>query len=90
MVLEYSVLGAEHIWGGIDHLLFVFGLLLLVGGGSRLLWTITAFTVGHSITLSLVTLGFFEYPVALVECRRGQNVRSSGYRLPLSVRPAQH
>ncbi len=64
---DYMVLGAEHIWGGIDHLLFVFGLLLLVGGGARLLWTITAFTVGHSITLSLVTLGYFNYPVALVE-----------------------
>ncbi|MEZ5570329.1 MAG: HupE/UreJ family protein [Halioglobus sp.] len=64
---DYTVLGAEHIWGGVDHLLFVFGLLLLVGGGARLLWTITAFTVGHSITLSLVTLGFFDYPVELVE-----------------------
>lgn len=64
---EYSWLGAEHIWGGIDHLLFVFGLLLLVGWNRRLFWTITAFTLGHSITLSLVTLGFFEYPVALVE-----------------------
>ncbi len=64
---DYSLLGIEHIWGGWDHLLFVFGLLLLVGGGARLLWTITAFTVGHSITLSLVTLGYFDYPVALVE-----------------------
>ena len=63
---DYSLLGIEHIWGGIDHLLFVFGLLLLVGGGTRLLWTITAFTVGHSITLALVTLGYFDYPVALV------------------------
>jgi hydrogenase/urease accessory protein HupE len=67
VMTEYSVLGMEHIWSGIDHLLFVFGLLLLVGGGSRLLWTITAFTVGHSITLALVTLGFFDYPVSLVE-----------------------
>jgi len=67
VVKDYSVLGFEHIWGGIDHLMFVFGLLLLVGGGSRLIWTITAFTVGHSITLSLVTLGYFQYPVALVE-----------------------
>lgn len=67
VMTEYSVLGIEHIWSGIDHLLFVFGLLLLVGGGSRLLWTITAFTLGHSITLSLVTLGYFDYPVALVE-----------------------
>lgn len=67
VVTDYTWLGIEHIWGGIDHLLFVFGLLLLVGGGSRLLWTITAFTFGHSITLSLVTLGVFDYPVALVE-----------------------
>ncbi len=67
VMTEYSVLGAEHIWGGIDHLMFVFGLLLLVGGGSRLLWTITAFTVGHSITLALVTLGFLTYPVSLIE-----------------------
>jgi hypothetical protein len=64
---DYTRLGIEHIWMGFDHLMFVFGLLLLVGGGTRLLWTITAFTVGHSITLSLVTLGFFDYPVALVE-----------------------
>lgn len=64
---EYSWLGAEHIWGGIDHLLFVFGLLLLVGWNRKLFWTVTAFTVGHSVTLSLVTLGYFDYPVALVE-----------------------
>jgi len=61
------VLGAEHIWAGIDHLLFVLGLLLLVGGGSRLIWTITAFTAGHSVTLAMVTLGVFDYPVALIE-----------------------
>ena len=62
VMADYSVLGMEHIWGGMDHLLFVFGLLLLVGGGKRLLWTITAFTLGHSITLSLVTLGYFRLP----------------------------
>ena len=67
IMTEYSVLGTEHIWGGTDHLMFVLGLLLLVGGGRRLLWTITAFTLGHSVTLALVTLGLLSYPVALVE-----------------------
>lgn len=64
---DYSVLGFEHIWSGLDHLMFVFGLLLLVGVGSQLIWTITAFTVGHSITLALITLGLLSYPVALIE-----------------------
>lgn len=67
VMTEYPFLGIEHIWGGIDHLMFVFGLLLLVGGGSRLLWTITAFTAGHSITLAVVTLGLLTYPVSLIE-----------------------
>ena len=69
VMTEYSVLGAEHIWAGIDHLMFVFGLLLLVGFGAgwRLIGTLTAFTLGHSITLSLVTLGFLTFPVPLVE-----------------------
>ena len=54
----YFVLGVEHILGGIDHLLFVLALLMLVKGGRRLLTTITAFTVAHSITLAAATLGW--------------------------------
>ena len=67
VMTEYPVLGIEHILGGVDHLMFVFGLLLLVGVGSRLLWTITAFTVGHSMTLAVVTLVTLDYPVSLIE-----------------------
>ena len=64
---DYVKMGVEHILGGIDHLLFVLGLLLLVTGWKRLVWTITAFTVGHSVTLALAALGFLRYPVELVE-----------------------
>lgn len=59
---SYGRLGVEHILTGWDHLLFVFGLLLLVKGRRALLWTISAFTLGHSITLSLATLGIVRVP----------------------------
>jgi len=67
VVRDYVKMGIGHILGGIDHLLFVLGLLLLVDGWRRLVWTITAFTVGHSVTLALAALGFLRYPVDLVE-----------------------
>lgn len=53
----YTVLGIEHILSGYDHLLFVFGLLFLVGFQRKLLWTITAFTAAHSLTLASAALG---------------------------------
>ena len=67
VALDYTWLGAEHIWAGSDHLLFVMGLLLLVGWNRRLIYTVTAFTMGHSVTLAMVTFGLFDYPVSLVE-----------------------
>lgn len=54
----YAVLGVEHILGGVDHLLFVIGLLFLVGFSRRLLWTVTAFTAAHSVTLASSALGW--------------------------------
>jgi hydrogenase/urease accessory protein HupE len=54
----YTLLGVEHILSGIDHLLFVLGLLFLVGFNRRLVLTITAFTVAHSCTLALSALGW--------------------------------
>ena len=66
-VPAYLLLGIEHILTGIDHLLFVFGLLLLSSGWRQLLRTITAFTVAHSITLALTALKVMALDPALVE-----------------------
>jgi len=63
----YVVLGVEHILTGIDHLLFVLALLIVTGGGWRLVQTVSAFTVSHSLTLSAATLGFVHVPQAPVE-----------------------
>lgn len=67
VVQTYVTLGVEHILLGIDHLLFVLALLLLVRGVGRLVATVTAFTVAHSITLGAATLGFVHVPSAPVE-----------------------
>ena len=67
VIKTYTWLGVEHILLGFDHLLFVFALLLIVSNGRRLLLTITAFTVAHSITLVGATLGFFHVPQQPVE-----------------------
>jgi hydrogenase/urease accessory protein HupE len=63
----YLILGVEHILLGIDHLLFVLALLILVKGTRRLLATVTAFTVAHSLTLAGATLGFVHMPGPPVE-----------------------
>lgn len=64
----YGWLGIEHILMGVDHLLFVLALLLVIGTRWLvLLKTITAFTVSHSITLSLAALGIVHVPVRPVE-----------------------
>ena len=63
----YFTLGVEHILLGVDHLLFVLALLLVTRGTARLIETITAFTVAHSITLALATLGQVRVPQTPVE-----------------------
>jgi hydrogenase/urease accessory protein HupE len=63
----YLQLGTEHILSGMDHLLFVFALMLIVGSIRQLLVTITAFTLAHSITLGAATLGFVHVPQQPVE-----------------------
>ena len=64
---RYVGLGVDHILTGYDHLLFVFGLLLLATDWRRLVATITAFTLGHSVTLTLAVLDVARVPPAPVE-----------------------
>jgi len=63
----YLKLGVEHILLGIDHLLFVLALLIITRGTWLLIKTVTAFTMAHSITLALATLGYVHVPSAPVE-----------------------
>jgi hydrogenase/urease accessory protein HupE len=63
----YLRLGVEHILQGVDHLLFVLGLLLIVGRRWKLFKTITAFTIAHSITLAAATLGYVSAPIKPIE-----------------------
>ncbi len=67
VIKTYSKLGIEHILLGIDHLLFVLALIMITKGKWRILKTITAFTLAHSITLSLAALGYVNFPTAPVE-----------------------
>jgi hydrogenase/urease accessory protein HupE len=88
------VLGIEHILEGVDHLLFVLALLILVKGTRRLIATVTAFTLAHSLTLAGATLGFVHVPGPPVEAAialsivfvAAEIVRSRGGRAGLTER----
>lgn len=67
MIRTYFILGVEHILLGFDHLLFVLGLFLIIPSWRMLLKTITAFTLAHSITLILASLGMIDIPISPVE-----------------------
>jgi hypothetical protein len=64
---QYTLLGIEHIWIGIDHLLFVACLLLIARTARKVLITITGFTIAHSITLALAALDLIRIPTPPVE-----------------------
>ncbi len=67
LAVSYWHMGTIHILEGFDHLLFLLALLLIVAGLWPLLKTITAFTVAHSLTLALATLGVVNLPQAPTE-----------------------
>lgn len=65
--LDYLTIGFEHILSGGDHLLFVFGLFMLCANRRALIQTITSFTIGHSVTLSLAALGYTRFSSGPIE-----------------------
>lgn len=67
VAVDYMRLGVYHIWAGNDHLLFLVCLLWIAGGFSRILTTITGFTLAHSVTLALSALDVIQIPVPPVE-----------------------
>lgn len=64
---SYFTLGVSHIFGGVDHLLFLAGLLIIAGTPRRVLVTVTGFTLAHSLTLALVALGLLRVSVPATE-----------------------
>lgn len=66
--LTWVAVGFQHIVPlGLDHIVFVLGLFFLAAGTRPLIWQVTAFTVAHSITLALASLGYIRVPGAVVE-----------------------
>lgn len=64
---SYLFMGFEHLLGGYDHILFVFGLVFLISGWFNLIKTITSFTLAHSITLALSSIGVIRLPQIATE-----------------------
>ena len=67
VIKKFIVSGIHHIFAGPDHILFIIGLLLLGGSLWRLMTIVTAFTIAHSITLSLAALDMVDPPARLIE-----------------------
>ncbi len=67
VIMDYFALGVEHIFGGIDHLLFLAGLLYIARTLRRTVITVTGFTLAHSITLFLVALDVLRVSIPAVE-----------------------
>ena len=86
VIRTYFALGVEHILLGFDHLLFVLALLILVEGWRRLVATITAFTIAHSLTLAAATFGWVHAPQALSLIHISEPTRQeSRSRMPSSA-----
>jgi len=67
VIATFVPAGMHHIFIGPDHILFLIGLILLGGSIRRLLTVVTGFTIGHSVTLALATLGIVNPPGRVIE-----------------------
>lgn len=95
VVQRYLVMGFKHLIAGADHLLFLVALMLLVRVPRRLLATLTAFTLGHSLTLAAAALGWVQVNPALMELGIALSIVVAARELladkpsPLGRRPAR-
>ncbi len=89
ILTTYVLHGIDHILEGFDHLLFVLALILIVRNTRTLIWTITAFTAAHSITLTLATLGVVHVPGAPVEATIALSIVLLAYEI-FRVRQGKH
>ena len=64
---SYLELGFSHLFDGLDHILFIFGLLFCISGFINIIKTITAFTIAHSITLGLTVFELISLPQGTIE-----------------------
>ena len=78
---DYLRYGVTHILAGLDHLCFVLALVLLVPAPKRLFWTLTGFTLGHSITLALASLGVLSLPSIWTEAAIAASILVAAYEL---------
>lgn len=77
--LSFGLMGAEHVLSGYDHLAFLAALLLLCGAGRQIILTITGFTLGHSLTIALVTLGWLSPIGGAVEAMIGFSIAFAAF-----------
>lgn len=82
---EFVQLGMRHLWFGLDHLLLLAGLVLLIRGRRALILAVTAFTLGHSVTLALATLGLLRIPDALAEVGIALSLLVVAVELPAAI-----
>jgi hypothetical protein len=89
LFLSFVQSGLEHILFGIDHLMFVLGLIWLVRSRLMLLKTVTAFTVAHSLTLAAAVLDLWRVPAAPVEAAIALSIALLAVELVNTARDTQ-